>query len=260
MDTAETLRLTAFLGILAAMAAWEFAAPDRRADIPRLIRWTNNLALVAVDTALVRLLIPVLPVTAATWATANGWGLLSPLPLWAAIPLAFLLLDLLIWGQHWLMHRMPLLWRLHRMHHSDTHLDATTGLRFHPLEILLSTLLKIAAVVMLGAPAIAVIAFEIALNATSLFTHANIRLPDRADSLLRRLIVTPAMHRIHHSLRREETDSNYGFTLSLWDRAFGTYRAAPQDDPATMPLGIGAFHTRREAWLDRLLTQPFRRP
>ena len=136
--------------------------------------------------------------------------------------------------------------------------DATTGLRFHPLEILFSTLLKIAAVMALGAPALAVIAFEIALNATSLFTHANIRLPDRTDSLLRRGIVTPAMHRIHHSLRREETDSNYGFTLSLWDRAFGTYRATPQDDPQTMPLGIGEFRTRREAWLDRLLTQPFR--
>lgn len=255
---ADTLRLTAFLGTLAAMAAWEFAAPDRRAEIPRLIRCTNNIAILALDTALVRLLIPLLPVAAAEAAAAHGWGLLAPLPLWAALPLAFLLLDLLIWGQHWLMHRVPLLWRLHRMHHSDTHLDATTGLRFHPLEILFSTLLKIAAVMALGAPALAVIAFEIALNATSLFTHANIRLPDRTDSLLRRGIVTPAMHRIHHSLRREETDSNYGFTLSLWDRAFGTYRATPQDDPQTMPLGIGEFRTRREAWLDRLLTQPFR--
>jgi sterol desaturase/sphingolipid hydroxylase (fatty acid hydroxylase superfamily) len=258
MPDAETLRLTAFLGILAAMAAWEFAAPDRRAEIPRLIRWTNNLTLVALDTALVRLLIPVLPVTAAAWATTNGWGLLSPLPLWASVPLAFILLDLLIWAQHWLMHRIPALWRLHRMHHSDTHLDATTGLRFHPLEILLSTLIKIVAVVVLGAPALAVIAFEIALNATSLFTHANIRLPESTDRTLRRLIVTPAMHRIHHSIRRKETDSNYGFTLSLWDRLFGTYTAAPQDDPVTMPLGIDTFRTKREAWLDRLLTQPFR--
>ena len=258
MPDAETLRLTAFLGILAAMAAWEFAAPDRRTEIPRLIRWTNNLAIVALDTALVRLLIPVLPVTAATWATANGWGLLSPLPLWASVPLAFILLDLLIWAQHWLMHRIPALWRLHRMHHSDTHLDATTGLRFHPLEILLSTLIKIVAVVGLGAPALAVIAFEIALNATSLFTHANIRLPESTDRTLRRLIVTPAMHRIHHSIRRKETDSNYGFTLSLWDRLFGTYTSAPQDDPATMPLGIDQFRTPRDAWLDRLLLQPFR--
>jgi len=255
---ADTLRLTAFLAILGALALWESAAPDRRAEIPRLIRWTNNIAILALDTVLVRLLIPLLPVAAAELATARGWGLLSALPLWISVPLAFLLLDLLIWGQHVLMHRIPLLWRLHRMHHSDTHLDASTGLRFHPLEILLSTLIKIVAVLALGAPALAVIAFEIALNATSLFTHANIRLTGRTDTLLRRLIVTPAMHRIHHSLRRDETDSNYGFTLSLWDRAFGTYRAAPQDDPQTMPLGIGTFRTRREAWLDRLLTQPFR--
>lgn len=258
MPDADTLRLTAFLGSLAVMAAWELAAPDRRADIPRLIRWTNNLALVAIDTALVRLLIPVLPVAAATWATAQGWGLLSPLPLWASVPLAFLLLDLVLWGQHWLMHRIPALWRLHRMHHSDTHLDATTGLRFHPLEILLSTLIKLAAVTVLGAPPLAVIAFEIALNATALFTHANIRLPARTDHHLRRLIVTPAMHRIHHSIRRAETDSNYGFTLSLWDRTFRTYRATPLDDPATMPLGLDAFRSPRDAWLDRLLTQPFR--
>ncbi len=259
MDSAEIIRLVAFLGTLAAMAAWEFAAPDRRADIPRLIRWTNNLALVAIDTALVRLLIPILPVAAASWAAAQGWGLLSPLPLWLSIPLAFLLLDLLIWGQHVMMHHVPLLWRLHRMHHSDTHLDATTGLRFHPLEILFSTLIKIVAVVILGAPALAVIAFEIALNATALFTHANIRLPPRTDSRLRRLIVTPSLHRIHHSVIPQETNSNYGFNLSLWDRIFGTLRTAPQGDPQTMPLGIELFRTRREAWLDRLLTQPFRR-
>ena len=259
MDSAELIRLAAFLGTLAAMALWEFAAPDRRAEIPRLIRWTNNLAIVALDTALVRLLIPLLPVAAASWATAQGWGLLSPLPLWLSIPVAFLLLDLLIWGQHLMMHHVPALWRLHRMHHSDTHLDASTGLRFHPLEILLSTLIKIAAVIVLGAPALAVIAFEIALNATSLFTHANIRLPDRTESLLRRLIVTPALHRIHHSVLPEETNSNYGFNLSLWDRLFGTLRNSPQGDPQTMPLGIELFRTRREAWLDRLLTQPFRR-
>ncbi len=258
MESIELIRLVAFLGTLAAMALWECAAPDRRAEIPRLIRWTNNLALVAIDTALVRLLIPVLPVTAATWATAQGWGLLSPLPLWLSVPIAFLLLDLLIWGQHILMHHIPALWRLHRMHHSDTHLDASTGLRFHPLEILLSTLIKIAAVIALGAPALAVIAFEIALNATSLFTHTNIRLPDRTESVLRRLIVTPALHRIHHSIRPEETNSNYGFTLSLWDRAFGTFRPAPKGDPQTMPLGIETFRSRREAWLDRLLTQPLR--
>ncbi len=259
MDNAEQYRLFAFIGILAVMAVWELAAPDRRAEIPRLIRWTNNLAIVALDTALVRLLIPLLPVAAADWATAQGWGLLHPLPLWLAVPAAFLLLDLLIWGQHVVMHHVPALWRLHRMHHSDTHLDASTGLRFHPLEILLSTLIKIVAVIALGAPALAVIAFEIALNATSLFTHANIRLPDRTESLLRRLIITPALHRIHHSVIPQETNSNFGFTLSLWDRAFGTFRPAPQGDPQTMPLGIEQFRTRREAWLDRLLTQPFRR-
>lgn len=260
MDQAELLRLSAFLGILAVMAAWELVAPDRSADIPRLIRWTNNFALVVIDTALVRLLIPVLPVAAAGWADAQGWGLLASLPLWLAVPLAFLALDALIWAQHVMMHHVPALWRLHRMHHSDTHLDASTGLRFHPLEILLSTLIKIAVVILLGAPALAVIAFEIALNATALFTHANIRLPDRAETRLRRLIVTPALHRIHHSIRPEETDSNFGFTLSLWDRIFGTFCPAPQQDPQTMPLGLDIFRSPREAWLDRLLTQPFRKP
>ncbi|HSF65007.1 MAG TPA: sterol desaturase family protein, partial [Paracoccaceae bacterium] len=225
------LRLGVFLAVLAVMAAWELAAPLRRAEVPRVIRWSNNIGLVALDTAIVRLVFPLAAVGVAAWAQGAGFGLLQwlALPGWLAVPLAMVALDLGIWAQHVLFHKVPWLWRLHRVHHADTHFDVTTGVRFHPIEILVSMAIKMALVAALGAPVLAVLLFEIMLSAGALFTHANLSLPARMDAALRRVIVTPDMHRIHHSVRRVETDSNYGFNLSVWDRLFGTYRAVPQD-------------------------------
>jgi sterol desaturase/sphingolipid hydroxylase (fatty acid hydroxylase superfamily) len=257
----DGIRLAVFLVLLGAMLAWELAAPARRGEVPRLLRWSNNLLLVAIDGAVVRLVFPVLAVGAAVWAGERGIGLLNWLavPGWLAGPAAFLALDLLIWWQHRVFHAVPLFWRLHRMHHADTEVDASTGVRFHPGEIALSMAIKIAAVVGLGAPAGAVLLFELVLNATALFTHANVALPVRAERALRCLIVTPAMHRIHHSVRREETDSNFGFNLSVWDRLFGTYRARPEGGEEGLTLGLPQFRSRRDLWIDRLLLLPFRR-
>ncbi len=254
------LRLVAFMGILIAMAIWEVAAPRRRAEIPRLLRWSNNIALVALDTVLVRLAFPLVAVGLAAIAEANGWGLLNHLgaPVWVAIPVAILTLDLAIYLQHVLFHAVPALWRLHRMHHADLEIDVTTGLRFHPLEILLSMGIKLAAVMALGPPAVAVLLFEVLLNATSMFNHSNIRLPLRADAVLRLLVVTPDMHRVHHSIHPNETNSNYGFNFPWWDRLLGTYLPQPRDGHEGMTIGIGQFRTRRDLWLDRMLLQPLR--
>ncbi|MGR3762197.1 sterol desaturase family protein (plasmid) [Roseobacteraceae bacterium NS-SX3] len=256
------LRLAAFLGVLALMAAWEVAAPRRRREIPRLLRWSNNLALVALDTAVLRLLFPVLAVGLAVTAGERGWGLFNSAfaaaPLWVAALISMLLLDLAVYLQHVLFHAVPALWRLHRMHHADLEFDTTTGLRFHPAEIVLSMGLKLGMVAALGPPAVAVLLFEILLNASSLFNHANIRLPAAADRLLRWVIVTPDMHRVHHSVHPSETNSNYGFNLSCWDRLLGTYRAQPRDGHEGMTIGIAQFRTWRDLWLDRMLIQPLR--
>lgn len=258
----QTIRLGAFLSVLVAMMLWELAAPRRRLEIPRLIRWTNNLALVALDTAILRLAFPVLAVGLATMAEAQGWGLFNrlDLPLWLAILASILILDLAIYLQHVLFHAVPGLWRLHRMHHADLDFDATTGLRFHPVEILLSMLIKLAVVGAIGAPAVAVLAFEVILNATALFNHSNIALPQQVDRVLRWLLVTPDMHRVHHSTTPRETNSNYGFSLPWWDRAFGTYIAQPARGHEGMEIGIEQFRTPRDLWLDRMLVQPLRGP
>jgi sterol desaturase/sphingolipid hydroxylase (fatty acid hydroxylase superfamily) len=255
------IRLTAFLGVLALMALWELAAPKRRQEVPRLLRWSNNVALVAVDTAVVRLAFPILAVGLALVAEERGFGLLQWLavPYWLAFLLAFLALDLVIYLQHRAFHAVPVLWRLHRMHHADLEFDASTGLRFHPAEIVLSMLLKLAVVAALGAPAAAVLVFEIVLNATSLFNHGNVRLPERVDRLLRLIVVTPDMHRVHHSAVRRETDSNFGFNLPWWDRLFATYRAQPEAGHQAMTIGLEYFRSRRDLWLDAMLLQPLRR-
>ncbi|MEL6235693.1 MAG: sterol desaturase family protein [Pseudomonadota bacterium] len=257
-----TLRLGVFLSVLALLAGWELAAPRRRQEVPRLLRWSNNLAVVALDSLLVRLIFPVVAVALAATAHSRGWGLFNivELPLWLAILLSLILLDFVIYLQHVLLHAVPALWRLHRMHHADLEFDVTTGLRFHPGEILLSMALKLGAIAALGPPAVAVLVFEILLNAFSMFTHSNIRLPARIDRALRWVIVTPDMHRVHHSVDRVETDSNYGFNLSLWDRALGTYRAQPKAGHEGMTVGLGQFRTRRDLWLDRMLLQPLRGP
>ena len=251
------LRVGAFAGVLLALLAAEELRP-RRDNPRRRQRRVTNLAIVVVDVLAVRLLIPLGATGTAIWADVQGYGLFAHLA-WAPVleaALAFLALDALIYWQHRLFHRIPLFWRLHRMHHSDLEFGTTTGVRFHPVEILLSLLIKMGAVVALGAPAVAVILFEIALNATSLFNHANLRLPLALDAVLRRLIVTPDMHRVHHSVHREEHDSNYGFNLSCWDHLFRSYTGQPRDGHTTMRIGLERFREAADQRLVRLLAQP----
>jgi len=255
------VRLICFLGVLVLMVLWERLTPRRPQSIKRLIRWPNNLGLVVLNTFVVRLLFPLAGVGMALLAQAKGWGLFNivPGPAWFAIPAGLLLLDLTIYSQHVAFHAVPLLWRLHRMHHADLEFDVTTGLRFHPGEIVVSMLVKLLAIVVLGALPIVVLAFEVVLNATSIFNHGNVRLPPRLDRVLRLLVVTPDMHRVHHSIDRRETDSNFGFNVPWWDRLFGTYRAQPALGHDRMTLGIDLFREERELWLDRMLLQPLRR-
>ena len=254
------VRLISLFSILATMAVWELAAPRRRQEIPRLLRWSNNIGMTVIDTLLVRLTFPLLAVGMASYAVVRGWGLFNifQVPSWIAFLVSFLLFDLAIYLQHVMFHAVPLLWRLHRVHHSDLEFDVTTGLRFHPLEILISMGLKLALVVVLGPPAIAVLFFEVVLNGTAMFNHSNISLPFAVDRLLRVLVVTPDMHRVHHSVLSNETNSNYGFNLPWWDRALGTYVAQPRHGHDQMTIGIGQFRTRRDLWLDRMLVQPLR--
>jgi sterol desaturase/sphingolipid hydroxylase (fatty acid hydroxylase superfamily) len=254
------IRLGTSVAVLLTMMLWEFAAPRRPQHYHRAQRWPHNLLLVALDSAAVRLLVPLGAVGAALVSGERGWGLfnLLRLPSWLEIVLAVLVLDLVIYFQHRLFHAVPWLWRLHRVHHADLEFDVTTGVRFHPLEILLSMGIKLVAVVFLGAPALAVLIFEVLLNVTSLFNHGNVRLPKWLDRRLRLLVVTPEMHRVHHSIIRREIDSNFGFNLPWWDHLFGTYCAQPAAGHLGMTIGIDAFREARELRLDRLLLQPFR--
>ncbi|MCP3054259.1 sterol desaturase family protein [Aurantimonas marianensis] len=256
------IRVSLFLGILLAMALWEVAAPRRRREIPRLLRWTNNLGVVVVDTLLVRLTFPIVAVGLALIAEERGWGLFNvfDVPAWVAVIVAILALDLAIYLQHVMFHAVPALWRLHRMHHADLEFDVTTGLRFHPVEILLSMGIKLAVVAALGPPAVAVLIFEVLLNGTAMFNHSNIRIPLAVDRVLRWFMVTPDMHRVHHSIHPSETNSNFGFNMPWWDRLLGTYRAQPRDGHEAMTIGIEQFRTRRDLWLDRMLLQPVKGP
>jgi sterol desaturase/sphingolipid hydroxylase (fatty acid hydroxylase superfamily) len=262
LDNEPLIRSGFFLGMLILMAAWEVAAPRRRRDIPRVIRWTNNLGVVIVDTFLVRLTFPILAVGLALLAEDRGWGLFNnfDVPGWVAILVCIVVLDLAIYLQHVMFHAVPALWRLHRMHHADLDFDVTTGLRFHPIEILLSMGIKLAVVAVLGPPAVAVLIFEVLLNATAMFNHSNVRIPRGIDRVLRWLVVTPDMHRVHHSIHPSETNSNFGFNLPWWDRLLGTYTAQPREGHEAMTIGIEQFRTRRDLWLDRMLIQPVRGP
>ncbi|HXG28102.1 MAG TPA: sterol desaturase family protein [Nevskiales bacterium] len=256
------LRLGVFIGVLTTLALAEALWPRRPACVPRGPRWLNNLTIVALDSLLLRLLFPVLAVDWALEVQARGWGLFNQVG-WASaleFALALLLLDLAIYWQHRIMHRIPLLWRLHRVHHSDLDFDASTGVRFHPLEILLSMLIKLAAVTVLGAAALAVLVFEALLNATSLFEHANLRIPAPVDRRLRWLLVTPDMHRVHHSVHGDEYNRNFGFNFPWWDRLFGSYRAQPRDGHLAMTIGLRQFRAAPDQRLDRLLLQPLSGP
>jgi len=254
------IRLTAFAGVFASMALWELLAPRRRQAIRRLRRWPGNLGIVVIDSILVRLAFPMAAVGMALFAEQNGWGLFNRVaaPAWLAIAVSIVLLDLAIYLQHVLFHAVPALWRLHRVHHADLEFDVTTGLRFHPVEIILSMLIKLSVVAALGAPAVAVLVFEVLLNATSMFNHGNVRLPQRLDRVLRWIVVTPEMHRVHHSILARETNSNFGFNLPWWDRLLGTYRAQPEAGHLGMTIGIAQFRDPSELRLDRMLLQPLR--
>lgn len=254
------IRLAAFAGVFAAVALWELAAPRRAPRYGRRVRWPHNLGLLAVDVLIVRILAPGAVVGVALAAEEHGWGFLNAvvLPAWAAFAVGMVLLDLAIYFQHVMFHAVPTLWRLHRVHHADQEFDLTTGTRFHPVEILISVLVKCAAVAAVGAPALAVLAFEVLLNATAMFNHANVSLPRAADRWLRWLVVTPDMHRVHHSVLYDESSSNFGFNLPWWDRLFGTYRAEPRLGHDAMTVGVDAFRSAEDLRLDQLLIQPFR--
>jgi len=254
------IRLGAFFGIFALMAVWETAAPRRARLLPRRVRWLHNLALVVLNGLLVRLLFPVAAVGFAVLSAGRGWGLLNAfeVPFWWAFALSVIALDCAIYLQHVMFHAVPLLWRLHRVHHADADVDVTTGARFHPIEILLSMLIKFAAIAVLGAPAAAVLVFEVLLNGTAMFNHANLRLPEAVDRFLRWMLVTPEMHRIHHSMEVHETNSNFGFNLPWWDRLFGTYRPRARLPQESMAIGVkGLTGSDRAVKLTGLLAIPF---
>ena len=256
-----TLRGGAFIAVLLAMALWEVLAPRRRLTASKPVRWANNLALVALDTALVRVLFPAGAVGVAAFSSAQGWGVfhLLDLPAWVEGVLAVVALDFTIWLQHVMVHAVPALWRLHRVHHADPDYDLTTGARFHPLEILLSMLIKFAAIVVIGPSVLAVIVFEVVLNATAMFNHGNVRLPLALDRILRLFVVTPDMHRVHHSVEDDEANSNFGFNLPWWDFLFGTYRDQPRYGHTGMRIGIRDYTQPREvSWLPGMLLLPFR--
>ena len=259
MQGEALLRLAAFAAVLAAVALWELAAPRRKPLHARAARWPNNLGLLLVDVVVVRLLAPGAVIGVALAAEQRGWGLLNAvsLPWWTALTIGVVLLDLLIYFQHVMFHAVPTLWRLHRVHHADQDFDLTTGVRFHPIEILLSTVIKCAGVAAIGAPAVAVLVFEVLLNATSMFSHANASLPGWAERWVRWLLVTPDMHRVHHSVLYDESSSNFGFNLPWWDRLFGTYRAQPKLGHDAMTIGVDAFRLAEDLRLDHLLIQPF---
>jgi sterol desaturase/sphingolipid hydroxylase (fatty acid hydroxylase superfamily) len=255
-------RLLIFGLVFATMATAEFVMPRRERRFTRWTRWPSNIGIAALDAVLVRLLFPLSAVAFAQWIEGSGWGLFNVLavPHGISVLAAFVLLDGAIYAQHVAFHAIPVLWRLHRMHHADLDFDVTTGSRFHPIEIGLSMFIKMAVIAAIGAPAAAVFAFEVVLNAGAMFNHSNARLPDRLDRVLRLFVVTPDMHRVHHSIVTTETNSNFGFNLPWWDRLFATYRDQPAAGHEGMTIGIPEFRDPSELRLDRLLAQPFRSP
>ena len=259
MELEPVIRLGFLFTMLAVMATWEVLAPRRRLSVGKAYRWINNWAIVIAGTVLTRVVFPAGAVGLGFFVESQGWGLLQvvDIPLWLTVVIAVVVLDFAVWAQHVMFHAVPALWRLHRMHHADLDFDLTTGLRFHPFELLLSFGIKATVIVAIGAPALAVLVFEIILSSLALFNHSNVRLPATLDRHLRRFIVTPDFHRVHHSWYPEETNTNFGFNLSLWDRALGTYCPQPRDGHEGMTIGLNQF--REPSWerFDRMLIQPF---
>ncbi len=261
IDNEVFLRLGFFLGIFFTMSIWEGLAPRRSLTQSKLVRWANNLGLTLFNSLLVRLALPAAAVGIALYSAQKGWGLLRflDMPEWAGGIVSLIILDLAIYFQHVLFHKIPLFWRLHRMHHTDLDFDVTTGARFHPLEILLSMGIKMGIVVMIGAPAWSVIVFEVLLNGTSMFNHSNILMNIKADAWLRLLVVTPDMHRVHHSVIVRETDSNFGFNFPWWDRLFGTYRDQPKAGHQAMTIGLASYRDRKWLKFQWMLVVPLSR-
>lgn len=261
MQHEPAIRLGIFLGVFAGMAVWEVLAPRRALTVSKALRWFSNLGLVALNTVLLRVLFPAAAVGMAAFAQQHGWGVFNfyTVPTWLAAVVSVIALDFVIYLQHVMVHAVPALWRLHRVHHADLDYDVTTGARFHPLEILLSMLIKFATIVVLGPPIIAVIIFEVLLNATSMFNHGNVSLPLGLDRVLRWFVVTPDMHRVHHSIEDDETNSNFGFSLPWWDRLFGTYRDQPRAGHDGITIGIRIFRDPQQvSQLPGMLTLPFK--
>lgn len=252
------IRLGVFLSILILMSGLEALFPARDRVQKRSARWLTNFGLVVIDTVVIRLLFPVIAVGAALWATSKGWGALNLIswPNWFEIILGIILLDMLIYWQHVAFHRIPVLWRLHKVHHADRDLDASSGLRFHPVEIVLSMMIKIGVVILLGAPVLAVIIFEVLLNGCAIFNHANVRLPKWLEKPLRQVLVTPALHRIHHSVIEDETNTNFGFSVIWWDKIFGSYTDQPKGE---LTLGLNEYQTDQPSNLWWSLIVPFKR-
>ena len=259
MQHEPLIRLVCFVGVLVLMAVWEAVAPRRKLTVSKGLRWFSNLCLVAVNTIAVRIGFALGAVGIALVAQERGWGLFNnvDLPAWLAVLLSVLALDLLIYLQHVMFHAVPLLWRLHMVHHADLDFDVTTGLRFHTIEILLSMGIKASGIILLGTPPVAVLIFEVLLNATSMFNHSNIRMPSGLDKLLRLIVVTPDMHRVHHSVIARETNSNFGFNFPWWDRLLGTYRPQPSLGHEAMDIGLNQFRDRRVDWIHWMLLLPF---
>lgn len=253
------IRVGFLIGMVAIMALWEVVAPRRALTVSKAYRWVNNWGIVITGTLLTRVIFPAGAVGLGFFVESQGWGLLQVLdmPFWLSVLIAVVVLDFAIWAQHVMFHAVPALWRLHRMHHADLDFDLTTGLRFHPLEILLSFGIKAMVIVAIGAPALAVLVFEVILSSLALFNHSNVRIPTAMDRMLRLFIVTPDFHRVHHSWYPNETNSNFGFNLSVWDRLLGTYTAQPRDGHEDMIIGINQFRDPRWERLDRMLIQPF---
>ncbi len=259
METDEIVRLGSFAVVFAIMASWELAAPKRRPTRPKRERWLGNLTILVFNPVSVRLLFPFLPFRLAMMADERGWGLLNnvDVPWWLAGLVSIVLLDLSIYLQHVLFHAIPTFWRLHMMHHADLDIDLTTGLRFHPIEIVLSMAIKLATVTVLGPPVMAILVFEVMLNATSMFNHSNVSMPARLDRVVRLFLVTPDMHRVHHSVIIRETNSNFGFNHPWWDRLFGTYQDQPAKGHEGMTIGLSQFRDPRRLTLPWLLALPF---
>ena len=261
MANEKAIRMGVFFGILGLMALWEILAPRRALTVSKAVRWVNNLGIVFFNSFLVWLIFPVLAVGMASFASNQGWGIFNyfELPFWLVVIASVVIMDSVIYLQHVMVHAVPALWRLHRVHHADLDFDVTTGARFHPLEIILSMLIKFATIAVLGPPVLAVVIFEVVLNGTAMFNHSNVRLPLGIDRVLRWFVVTPDMHRVHHSVEDDEANSNFGFNLPWWDRLFGTYRDQPRAGHQAMTIGIHKYReVKQVAWLPGMLLLPFK--